>query len=1069
MVRQHGNFVGILVIYGAFLSIVIYISGLVNLDFQLRERLLDGAQVEIQNKVESFNRKMEIWPNTIEAIENDHTFKHYLKQRTRPNREVVENLFLTISKSIPSLFQLRYIDETGWENIRVGRHALGQEPYIAFSEALQNKANRYYYKEISALPKGEVWVSNIDLNVEHNRIQRPLIPTVRIGVPVYHEKQFRGVIIINILMKPYLDELIYSSNYLLMLSDRDGEILMHPNASERWSRYLNRPSSLCEILGSDCMNLKGNAPYLGDRFWSQPLHFKNGEALWLSAVVRSEIEDATYYENAMSLGWITFVVLVLGIPLGLWIGRRFEKINRHFDAVIKGMGDAVLLISPTGKIVLFNPAVERMFGDKITHGESIEKSFPELKEVLSKAEHASYESEFTRQLEGGDRIDVEVVLTPLLEQQAVSGTIAVIHDVSEKRTMLRRLKEQSEAMEAERNLFIEGPIVIFKWQNRQKWPVEYVSNNVENLLGYEASELRSGEIAYSELIHPDDLERVGREVEDAKRDKLQGFIHEPYRICTRSGRVRWVYDETVLLYDELGEVIYFFGYIVDITDQISSTETFKTLFETSATPIGITDLESHFLEVNPAFERMSGWSKEELLQNSCFNLSLEEDKPNVQKALQSVMELRAVTVRKSCIKKDGGAIPVRLSLTLMPDNERLLVIANDISNEAKAEDDLQRRLSKEAEIRLENETKLRTVYDYVGVGICLIDMTGYFIEANLAFVEIFGYELDLLREMTIMDLSESSEMFETSKEVMNLIRGDKEVYSRRKQFVHRNGGQLWCNTTVTLVRDENGVPQYLVGMVDNITSRVELEEERKTQEALIVQQAKMATMGEMIGAIAHQWKQPLNAMGLMVQDLQDAWEFDEIDDLYLEDFTKQSLESIQFMSRTVEDFRRFFKEERERQVFELVDSIRSVGELLRTILRHDNITLELTNGANQIMVDGFENEFKQVILNMIVNAKDAILSKQKKESFKGRIVMHVAQNETHAVIDISDNGGGIPEDVIGRIFDAQFTTKGESGTGIGLSLAKTIIEEKMNGSLQVENCDGGACFTLTLLKAPQEG
>ncbi|QWR78664.1 sensor histidine kinase [Candidatus Magnetomonas plexicatena] len=239
-----------------------------------------------------------------------------------------------------------------------------------------------------------------------------------------------------------------------------------------------------------------------------------------------------------------------------------------------------------------------------------------------------------------------------------------------------------------------------------------------------------------------------------------------------------------------------------------------------------------------------------------------------------------------------------------------------------------------------------------------------------------------------------------------------------------------------------------------------------------MQQSKMAAIGEMIGAIAHQWRQPLNVISLILYDLQDAFADGELDSDYLNKSVEESVSQIDFMSKAIEAFRNFLKPSKKKELFNIVQSIKETLLLFETMLKNVGITVNLDFNDNSVIeVEGFANEFKQVIFNIINNARDAIEGNRAATNsrIKGRIDITGWCSDNRVVVEISDNGGGISEAALGKVFDAYFTTKDDKkGTGIGMYMSRTIIEKNMGGRLTASNRGDGAVFTIEL-NASQDG
>ncbi len=256
-------------------------------------------------------------------------------------------------------------------------------------------------------------------------------------------------------------------------------------------------------------------------------------------------------------------------------------------------------------------------------------------------------------------------------------------------------------------------------------------------------------------------------------------------------------------------------------------------------------------------------------------------------------------------------------------------------------------------------------------------------------------------------------------------------------------------------------------MEEQLETRVKEETAKRQQnEQLLIQQSKMAAMGEMIGLIAHQWKQPLNAISLIAQDLGDAYAYNELNKDYLERSKNTIVKQIQFMSGTIDDFRNFLRPSKEKVAFDLREAIEEITSMLSPLLLKSNISLNLSyaEGIANTNVIGYPNEFKQVILNLISNSRDAIASIATTEpKTQQEIHIGIFEESGKTVVSIRDNGGGIPDDILGRIFEPYFTTKSsDNGTGIGLYMAKTIIETNMNWKLSVRNINDGAEFRIEI-------
>jgi C4-dicarboxylate-specific signal transduction histidine kinase len=234
-------------------------------------------------------------------------------------------------------------------------------------------------------------------------------------------------------------------------------------------------------------------------------------------------------------------------------------------------------------------------------------------------------------------------------------------------------------------------------------------------------------------------------------------------------------------------------------------------------------------------------------------------------------------------------------------------------------------------------------------------------------------------------------------------------------------------------------------------------EKNRTQEKILMQQAKMAEIGSMLESIAHQWRQPLNILGLSMTKLTVCYGLGKVEDM--EKTIEVVEQQIQYMSQTIDDFRNFFKQDRVQNRVRIAHIIGEVETLLSPLLVSQKITLvhDIDPFITALI---YSNELKQVLINIVNNGREAIEQSRKKEK---RITITCENNERFCTLFIEDTGGGVPLHIIDKIFDPYFTTKFESqGTGIGLYMAKMIIEKHFLGKLSVHNTQNGACFEIRL-------
>jgi C4-dicarboxylate-specific signal transduction histidine kinase len=243
-----------------------------------------------------------------------------------------------------------------------------------------------------------------------------------------------------------------------------------------------------------------------------------------------------------------------------------------------------------------------------------------------------------------------------------------------------------------------------------------------------------------------------------------------------------------------------------------------------------------------------------------------------------------------------------------------------------------------------------------------------------------------------------------------------------------------------------------------IKRRIKLEKENQE---MLFQQAKHAALGEMMDAVAHQWKQPLNAITMLSELLLLEEQDGCVSDKYLQDYKKEIDTQVEHLLITLSEFRSFFRPNKEPENVQLLDIINSIRLLVKDELMKNTIALEVLY-PDDIYIKAIKNEFKHILLNLINNAKDAFIEKGI-QNRKIRIV--ASQREDEVILEVSDNAGGIDEKILPHIFEANVTSKPEGkGSGIGLYMSKQIAD-KMSADLRVKNTKEGALFTLVIKKS----
>jgi PAS domain S-box-containing protein len=389
----------------------------------------------------------------------------------------------------------------------------------------------------------------------------------------------------------------------------------------------------------------------------------------------------------------------------------------------------------------------------------------------------------------------------------------------------------------------------------------------------------------------------------------------------------------------------------------------------------------------------------------------------------------------------------------------------------------------------QQEAMFRTIADYPYDWEFWLNPDGSYIHSSPSCKRVTGYDAeDFYSDRKLLDrimLPEDLELFVAHRHEALHHAVPGEVAFRIR---HLDGSIRWLGHVCQPIIDPSGVFLGTRGSNRDITDRKMAEEEirklndelelrvaqavqeLRAKDRLMIIQSRQAAMGEMIHNIAHQWRQPLNNLGLLIQSIIFDHQSGELTPARLTRYREQGVELINFMSQTIDGFRNFFRADKEVKRFSIVQSAHKAYSLLAATLKEDRIEVVIEHG-DEVYIDGYPNEYAQALVNLLGNACEVLLEREVAEPV---IWVQARREGEFAVLTVRDNAGGISDEIIGQVFDPYFTTKNQvrgagAGTGIGLYMSKTIVEKLMGGSLTVANVSGGAEFRIEVQAAKEPG
>ena len=360
------------------------------------------------------------------------------------------------------------------------------------------------------------------------------------------------------------------------------------------------------------------------------------------------------------------------------------------------------------------------------------------------------------------------------------------------------------------------------------------------------------------------------------------------------------------------------------------------------------------------------------------------------------------------------------------------------------------RKRKHSEMALKNQLEfMRVLLDTIPNPIYYSNVEGEYLGGNKAFATLYDLSKEEMIGKSAFDFFPKEWAQERRENDIILLKSKgAETLELMLHFPKKRPKLFTFNKAVYTNID--GTVGGIVCVMDDTTERLQHRQ-------FLIQQSKLTEMGEMIAGVAHQWNEPLVELSAIMQDMEFCFNTGEMDSKKMKEFVRDSIVQIQYMSQTLKDFRNFLKPSTRKSLICAKKALSEVLEIIGRQIFYSHIDLVVTYSKPEgiFPVFGYENEFKQVLLNIINNAKNKIVKTRKGEN----IFIYVAYEELQTKIVITDNGGKIPEKIIGFIFDPYFTTS-KNGTGLGLYMAKMIIEDKMGGNISVKNIGNNVEFTI---------
>ncbi len=603
-----------------------------------------------------------------------------------------------------------------------------------------------------------------------------------------------------------------------------------------------------------------------------------------------------------------------------------------------------------------------------------------------------------------------------------------------------------------------------------------------SMLGYDSQEELTG--CHPSLFSPKQQPDGSSSLIQANANMAQAIKDDGYRFewlhSKKSGETIWCEVTLKPLKDEEQTLI--FATLRDISDRKvlelanhQAMERFELAFSGSNDGMWDWDLTDDNVYFSPRWKSMLGYADDEL--ENRFETWRErvhpEDLPGAVEDIENYMDQKSTYYENyhRMEHKDGSWVWILDRGKALFDAEgkmmRFIGTHTDVTKEKELEKELM-ELNSTLESRVAEKTSLlqgakeflEMIFNTTKDAIAIIDSESNFMMANAAYFTMTGFGEEELYKTSCLALTADADKERSIQAIEEMLEVGH-VYDYRKSCFIKD--EKMIDVIMDIVRMPDEISYLLV--VRDITSENRLKKEKDLQEKHLLQQSRLAQMGEMISMIAHQWRQPLGAISTTAVNLQmklelEAFELDREEGrascgVYFMERLGNIDGFVQNLTTTIDDFRGFYRPNKEtvRSSFEEVTA--KALNVIKGSLENDDVEIVYRYDAKESLLL-YENEMMQVILNILKNAQD---------NFKERVTKapQITIMTKEKSIEICDNGGGIADEIIGNIFDPYFSTKSaKNGTGLGLYMSKIIIEDHHNGTLVASNTGDGVCFKITL-------
>jgi len=511
----------------------------------------------------------------------------------------------------------------------------------------------------------------------------------------------------------------------------------------------------------------------------------------------------------------------------------------------------------------------------------------------------------------------------------------------------------------------------------------------------------------------------------------------------------------------------------DITELKNKTQNlveYYTTLQLVPSIVIITDIDGNIQYANPAFEKNTGYVISNVAGKNAGILKVGKYDEAFYKKLWDTIKSGEIWQGEFCNKKKNGEIYYESAVIGSIKDEKGNIInfiktAEDITEKKEIELELKRALK---EVQNVNESlkdafeKLKNLEYIINRSPVMVFLWKFTDDFPVEYVSKNIYQLGYTPEdfyshkSKWIKVTHPDDVERLKGEIENYIKNGIDEFSQNYRIIMKDGGIRYIEDKKNVIKDDNGNITYFQGILLDVTERVKAESDAKTKQMQIIQSGKLAALGQLAAGIAHEINQPLSGISMGIDNIIKKLRMKTANEEYLNDKCNRIMEYIERIKSIIEHIRIYSREQSSHEFhrFNIISSIQCALSILKTQYSNKNIKISTEWQKNEYSIIGNEFKLEQVILNLMSNAKDAVFEKKEKSNKSGvsqiyqpEIIIRVFEEKKTVCLEIEDNGCGIPEENIEKIFEPFYTTKiAEKGTGLGLSITFSLIEE-MNGEI----------------------